>query len=69
MGIGKDEEDLKLPASIELYAKQTIFAEGCRGSLTKTLFERFSLDSDVSPQTYGIGIKAQIDSENTVQGA
>ncbi len=34
-----------------------IFAEGCRGSLTKALFERFSLRDGVDPQTYGIGIK------------
>ncbi|PWV63391.1 electron transfer flavoprotein-ubiquinone oxidoreductase [Plasticicumulans acidivorans] len=42
---------------VELRAKQTIFAEGCRGSLTKTLFERFKLREGADPQTYGIGIK------------
>lgn len=42
---------------MELWAKQTIFAEGCRGSLTKTLFERFNLRENCDPQTYGIGIK------------
>lgn len=42
---------------IELYAKQTFFAEGCRGSLTQTLFEKFHLRKDANPQTYGIGIK------------
>ena len=42
---------------MELWAKQTIFAEGCRGSLTKTLFERFRLHDGADPQTYGIGIK------------
>ena len=35
----------------------TLFAEGCRGSLTKTLIERFKLRDGVDPQTYGIGIK------------
>lgn len=44
-------------AGMELWARQTIFAEGCRGSLTKTLFERFKLRDGVEPQTYGIGIK------------
>ena len=34
-----------------------MFAEGCRGSLTKTLFERFNLRDGVDPQTFGIGIK------------
>ncbi|MGF1527641.1 MAG: electron transfer flavoprotein-ubiquinone oxidoreductase [Candidatus Competibacterales bacterium] len=40
-----------------LVARYTLFAEGCRGSLTKTLFERFKLRDGVDPQTYGIGIK------------
>src|SRR5207245_1195726 len=42
---------------IELYAKQTLFAEGCRGSLTQTLFDRFELHKNCDPQTYGLGIK------------
>jgi electron-transferring-flavoprotein dehydrogenase len=42
---------------MELRARYTLFAEGCRGSLTKTLFERFKLREGVDPQTYGIGIK------------
>jgi electron-transferring-flavoprotein dehydrogenase len=42
---------------ISLLAKQTIFAEGCRGSLTKQLLQKFNLATNCSPQTYGIGIK------------
>lgn len=42
---------------IELRAKQVVFAEGCRGSLTQTLFSRFHLRDGVDPQTYGLGIK------------
>ena len=42
---------------MELRARQVIFAEGCRGSLTQTLFERFDLRKDCDPQTYGLGIK------------
>ncbi len=42
---------------VELHGKYTLFAEGCRGSLTKTLFERFGLDRDADPQIYGLGIK------------
>lgn len=58
MGIGRDGEktDAWQPG-MELWARQTLFAEGCRGSLTKTLVERFSLDAGRDPQTYGIGIK------------
>lgn len=42
---------------MELRAKHVIFAEGCRGSLTQTLFPRFNLRDGVDPQTYGLGIK------------
>ena len=42
---------------MELLGRVTLFAEGCRGSLTKTLFERFELRRNAQPQTYGIGIK------------
>ncbi|BEV72246.1 electron transfer flavoprotein-ubiquinone oxidoreductase [Paludibacterium sp. THUN1379] len=58
MGIGRDGEktDAWQPG-MELWAKQTLFAEGCRGSLTKTLLARFKLDADSDVQTYGIGIK------------
>lgn len=56
---------------MELHAKYTIFCEGCRGSLTKTLFERFDLRKDADPQTYGIGIKElwEIDPARHNQGA
>ncbi len=58
MGIGKDgEPTANFTPGVELHARQTVFAEGCRGSLTKTLFERFGLRRDCDPQTYGIGIK------------
>ncbi|MEM7294711.1 MAG: electron transfer flavoprotein-ubiquinone oxidoreductase, partial [Pseudomonadota bacterium] len=42
---------------LELHARQTIFSEGCRGSLTKVLFDKFGLREGVDPQVYGIGIK------------
>ncbi|WP_029009999.1 electron transfer flavoprotein-ubiquinone oxidoreductase [Azospirillum halopraeferens] len=58
MGIGKDGRptDAYTPG-VELHARQTIFAEGCRGSLTKGLMQTFHLRDGVDPQTYGIGIK------------
>src|ERR1700740_1659760 len=44
MGIGKDGQPTdRLQPGVELRAKETLFAEGCRGSLTKTLVERFRL--------------------------
>lgn len=42
---------------VALYAKQTLFAEGCRGSLAKELINRFNLENKYCPQTYGIGVK------------
>jgi len=58
MGIGKDGEKTdNYTPGVELRAKYTLFAEGARGSLTKTLFERFNLRDGVDPQKFGIGIK------------
>jgi electron-transferring-flavoprotein dehydrogenase len=58
LGIGRDGEPTdRHQAGMELHARQTIFAEGCRGSLTRELLDRFHLRDGVDPQTYGIGIK------------
>lgn len=53
-----------------LMARQTVFAEGCRGSLTRTLMERFDLQHDSAPQTYGLGLKEiwEIDPAHHVAG-
>jgi electron-transferring-flavoprotein dehydrogenase len=42
---------------MELRAKYTLFAEGCRGQLGKQLEEKFRLRQGKDPQTFGIGIK------------
>ena len=42
---------------MELRARYTLFAEGCRGSLSKQLIQRFDLRDGHDPQTYAIGIK------------
>ncbi|CAG8678830.1 11019_t:CDS:2 [Cetraspora pellucida] len=42
---------------MEFKAKVTLLAEGCHGSLTKTLMRKFNLRENRQPQTYGIGIK------------
>ncbi len=44
-------------AGIHLLAKQTVFAEGCRGSLTQQLLHHFHLQKGSQAQTYGIGLK------------
>ncbi|WQG86529.1 electron transfer flavoprotein-ubiquinone oxidoreductase [Kangiella aquimarina] len=58
MGIGRDGEkkDSYMPG-MELHAKYTLFAEGCRGHLGKELIAKYELDKDKDPQHYGIGIK------------
>lgn len=55
---------------VELHARQTVFAEGCHGSLTKTLIKKFDLRKDCDPQTYAIGIKElwEVKPENHKQG-
>ncbi len=50
------EKDSFMPG-MELRAKYTVFAEGCRGHLGKELIEKFSLDKESSPQHYGLGFK------------
>jgi electron-transferring-flavoprotein dehydrogenase len=58
MGIGKDGKPTEnFQRGMELRAKYTLFAEGCRGSLTKQLMRRFNLREGHDPQTYAIGIK------------
>ena len=42
---------------MELHATYTLFAEGCRGSLTRDLEAKFGLRASADPQTYGIGVK------------
>lgn len=42
---------------IDLFAKYTFFAEGCRGHLGKQLESRYALREGRQHQTYGIGIK------------
>jgi electron-transferring-flavoprotein dehydrogenase len=57
-GIGKDgqKKDSYQPG-MELRAKFTLFAEGCRGSLSQRLMETFRLREGRDPQTYAIGLK------------
>lgn len=58
MGLDKngDEKDGYMPG-MELHAKYTVFAEGCRGHLGKQLINQFALDDESSPQHYGLGFK------------
>ena len=58
MGINKEGEKTDMfEPGVELHARQTVFAEGCHGSLTKSLIEKFNLRENASPQTYALGVK------------
>jgi len=58
MGVGRDGHAKdSFTRGMELRGKYTLFAEGARGSLTKTLVSRFDLARDSEPQKYGIGLK------------
>lgn len=58
MGLDKhgQPKDSFVPG-MELRAKYTVFAEGCRGHLGKQLIKQFELDKDKSPQHYALGFK------------
>ncbi len=58
MGVGRDGAPKdSFTRGMELRGKYTLFAEGARGSLTKTLLARFDLAKDCEPQKFGIGLK------------
>mgnify|MGYP001303448473 FL=1 len=57
---GKDKNGNKgdgYEPGMELYGKYVLLAEGARGSLTKELIARFSLDDGKQPQKFGLGMK------------
>jgi len=58
MGVAKDgSHKSDYQPGMELHAKYTLFAEGCRGSLSQELMQKFNLRDGVDPQKYGIGLK------------
>ena len=58
MGIGKNGEHTgRYARGMELHAKYTFFAEGCRGNLGKLLQGKFKLREGRDPQVFGLGLK------------
>ena len=58
MGVARDgSRKPEYQPGMELHAKYTLLAEGCRGSLSQELMARFNLRDGVDPQKYGIGLK------------
>jgi len=71
MGIDKkgNKKD-NFESGMELHAKVTVFAEGCRGHLGKQLINKYGLNEGKDPQQYGIGFKEiwEIDEKNHQEG-
>ena len=58
MGLAKDgHRKDSFTRGMELRAKYTLFAEGARGSLSKTCSQRFGLGEGREPQKFGLGLK------------
>ncbi|MBR1228407.1 MULTISPECIES: electron transfer flavoprotein-ubiquinone oxidoreductase [unclassified Bradyrhizobium] len=58
MGIARDGSHKdSFTRGMELLGKYTLFAEGARGSLSKQLIAKFSLDANSEPPKFGIGLK------------
>ncbi|TXN06418.1 electron transfer flavoprotein-ubiquinone oxidoreductase [Methylobacterium sp. WL103] len=58
LGIAKSGEPRDdYTRGMELRGKYVIFGEGARGSLTKTLIDRFDLNRHSDHQKYGLGVK------------
>jgi len=58
MGLDKNHQQTdNYQPGMHLMAKQTLFAEGCRGELSQKMMLRYHLRDNSQPQTYGIGIK------------
>ena len=71
MGLTREgEQGPNYEPGMELHAKYTLFAEGCRGHLGKQLEAKFDLRRDADPQTYGIGLKElwEVPAENHQAG-
>ena len=58
MGIDSEgEKKSGYEPGVELRAKFTVLAEGCRGHLGKEIINKYKLDEGKDPQHYGIGFK------------
>ena len=71
LGIGKNGEHTdRYARGMELHAKYTFFAEGCRGNLGKQLAAKFKLHEGRDPQVYGLGLKElwEVNAEQHVPG-
>ncbi|KAG0687317.1 hypothetical protein C6P40_002502 [Pichia californica] len=65
---GSISEDFE--RGMEFHARMTVLAEGCHGSLSKQVINKYDLRNGVNPQTYGLGIKEvwEVDPANWKEG-
>lgn len=71
LGVGRDGKPKdSFERGMAFYARLTLLAEGCHGSLTKQVTKKFDLRRDSQPQTYGLGVKEvwEIKPENFKKG-
>ena len=71
LGIGRDGRPKdSFERGMEFHARVTLFGEGCHGSLSKQVINKFDLRRDAQPQTYALGIKEvwEIDPEKFHSG-
>ncbi len=54
---GEGSRKSNFEPGIDLHAKVTVFGEGSRGSLAKTLIKHFNLDKGKNPAGYEVGVK------------
>jgi electron-transferring-flavoprotein dehydrogenase len=71
--MGRDKQGqptFQFQPGVELRARYTLFAEGCRGHLGKQVEEKFGLRAESDPQTYALGIKElwEVDPEQHEKG-
>ena len=58
LGVGRDGKAKEtFERGMEFHARVTLLAEGCHGSLTKQVINKYDLRRDSQPQTYGLGVK------------
>ncbi|CVL12653.1 probable flavoprotein-ubiquinone oxidoreductase [Fusarium proliferatum] len=58
LGVGRDGKPKEtFERGMEFHARVTMFGEGCHGSLSKQVINKFDLRRDCQHQTYGLGVK------------
>ncbi|KAJ4263883.1 hypothetical protein NW762_005920 [Fusarium torreyae] len=58
LGIGRNGKPKEtFERGMEFHARVTMFGEGCHGSLSKQVINKFDLRRDSQHQTYGLGVK------------